>query len=158
MARRRLIVALGSPHGDDAVAWHVARALPARGIPAGELREAASPARVLDWLADLDELHVVDACRADGPVGRLHCWSWPVSPPDLSRARWTSHGLSPLDALRLAATLGALPPHVTIWGIEIDSPLPGEALSPALQRQLPTVVDQLANHLTHKTSISPTPS
>lgn len=78
----RLFVAVGSPHGDDRVAWEIADLL--NSGCAGELRvrKAAAPIDMIDWLKDVSELHIIDACEGGGVPGEILRCSWHTEASD----------------------------------------------------------------------------
>src|SRR5579885_1569269 len=74
----RLIVGLGSPHGDDQAGWRVISALHARGFPVTSARAASTPADIWNWCRSDHDLTICDA-NADGhPAGTLRSIVWPT--------------------------------------------------------------------------------
>ncbi|MFO0845877.1 MAG: hydrogenase maturation protease [Gemmataceae bacterium] len=134
---RVLVAGLGSPHGDDQVGWVVAGQLGGihAEVQALALRE---PVTLLDHLGRCERLIVVDACRGGGPPGLSRRLHWPLEgrPAPLR----SSHGFDVLSLLKLAESLGRLPPVVVIFAVEADSCQPGEGLSPAVCKALPRLV------------------
>ena len=140
----KLIVGVGSPHGDDQAGWLTAEFL-MRDCPENEsgsppasrvlTRRAAVPADILHWVEDVDSLHIIDARQDSPPVGRLTRLRWPDSQITETGIRQT-HGLGVPDVLRLADTLGHLPTEVIIWAISGSSFLanspPGKNLAAAI--------------------------
>ena len=122
-ALRDLLVGIGSPHGDDAMGWIVADAA-SRRCPANiDVRTAAVPLDLLDWLDGVDALHVVDACLGDGSRGDLTRWAWSELADcnsDETPFQGT-HGFDLVSVLRLAEKLGRLPSEVVVWGIEVGN-------------------------------------
>ncbi len=148
---RTVVVGIGSPHGDDRAGWVIADALArhmerAAGRSAGasgvEVRKAATPADLLDWLDGADRLLVCDAVCGAGAPGTLHRWHWPD--PRIGQVRSAgSHDFGLAATLELAARLGRLPAEVVIWGIEAgQSELHGE-LSPDVAKSLPELIKQV---------------
>lgn len=139
------VLGLGSPHGDDAVGWHVvARLRQHPGLPADV--HALEPSRLLDHVDDCRRLILVDACQSDQPLGTLVRLQWPAASLRAQR-RHSSHALGLGDALALAETLGRLPPCVIFWGVEISRCGPGEELSPAVYRALPQLAHRVLEEL-----------
>lgn len=153
MAGRILFVGIGSAHGDDQVGWCVAAELAARRVGCLDVRRAAHPAEVLDWLGAVEQLAVCDGCLTDAPPGTLLRWDWPTE--ELRRARfWGSHDLSLTAVLELAEQLGALPQRVTVWGISIARAEPGEELSAALAAAIPQIVEKIAQRLEQSSELT----
>jgi hydrogenase maturation protease len=112
------VVGCGSPRGDDAVAWEVIRQLGDSGLAAGvELHVVEGGDQLLDRLDGRGTLVLIDAISSGARPGSIHRFDWPGLPIESLRPGST-HDLGPGEALRLAATLGLLPPQATVWGIE----------------------------------------
>jgi len=147
MSGKTLFVGIGSPHGDDAAGWCVARGLAdratARRAATGiDVRSATTPADLLDWLAGVDTLDVCDAVSCQAAPGSLHRWRWPD--PALTSARFGgSHDLSLTAALTLAEQLGHLPRQVRVWGIAASECGELAPLSAAVAAAVPAIVAQI---------------
>lgn len=148
MSRRKLFVGLGSPQGDDQVGWLVARELQARCMPDWDIRQAASPADLLDWIDDVDTLVLCDACRSDGAPGEVFQWRWPDVPARAIRSV-SSHGLRLSEVLALAGQLGKLPARVEVIAVEVSSCEPGGALTAAVAAAVPRVAALLQDGCNH---------
>jgi hydrogenase maturation protease len=114
-----LFVGLGSPHGDDQVGWLVAERLDAGPPPGWAVRRATVPLDLFDWLGGIGRLVLCDACTGGGRPGQLHRWRWPDATIAGLLRPLGSHDFGLQDVLRLADTLGELPPETVLWGIEI---------------------------------------
>lgn len=115
---RRLIVGLGSPHGDDSVGWKVADTLLSLRIAETLVRRAHVPLDLLDWIHESDDLILCDALVSPDHSGQVQHWKW----PDPLFAQCTaagSHDYGLPQVLELAATLGRLPSRVTLWTISV---------------------------------------
>lgn len=153
--KQRLLVGLGSHHGDDQAGWQLVEAIgKTSSIP---IRQAAIPADLLHWLDGVDELFLCDACQGSEPIGSLHCWEYRAdSQPlegilknvELLRST-SSHHLGLAAVLEWAQSLGLLPKRVTIWAIEGRSFGAGQLISEELTRQMPELVNQFVSELTH---------
>ncbi len=115
----RLVVGIGSPHGDDQAGWLVASELQRRLVSPSETlacRLAKSPSDLLDWLEDVTHLIVCDSYDSPTELGELRLWHWPAD--RLLRTRSSSsHQLGLLNVLDLATNIGRLPSRVEIWAI-----------------------------------------
>ncbi|MBN8627971.1 MAG: hypothetical protein J0M17_21035, partial [Planctomycetes bacterium] len=67
--RRVLVVGVGSDFGDDRVGPYVVDRLATRIPACCDLRKARTPGDLLDRMEQVEELHVVDACRGAGLPG-----------------------------------------------------------------------------------------
>jgi hydrogenase maturation protease len=127
------ILALGSPHGDDRVAWHVADSLQRDDRLVGTVHKIASPWDVIDHLQSVNRLVVLDACRSGAPIGAivrrkehdLH---------EIPEGCRSTHGGQIADALRMARALGKHCDDVLFLGVEIETPSGGEKMSDAACR------------------------
>ncbi|HEX6523409.1 MAG TPA: hydrogenase maturation protease [Streptosporangiaceae bacterium] len=95
---------------------------------AGRIREAALPdvgvilmdgdqLALLDAWADADDVYVVDAVCSGSPPGTVFCFDAADPLPARFGHRGT-HTFSLADVVELARALGALPAHLTGYGIE----------------------------------------
>lgn len=143
------VVGVGSPHGDDAVAWEVIRRLRELlgELPGVEWATVDGGQRLLDLLDGRGMLILVDALAGDGTPGTIHRLDWPD--PRLAGLRpGSTHDLKPAQALQLAGALGVLPPVVTIFGIEARAFGPQEELSRAVADAVPELVRWIAEQVT----------
>ena len=129
------VIALGSPHGDDQVAWQLAERLRACRDPEIDPISLNDPLRICDHLEGCDRLIVIDACVGTGEPGMLSRLEWP-DPRILVRHAHSSHGFGVAGALQLAERLGRLPPTVVLFAVEIAQCTPGGSLSDVLENVL----------------------
>ncbi|MBL8822343.1 MAG: hydrogenase maturation protease [Planctomycetia bacterium] len=151
----RLLIGLGSHHGDDQVGWKLAEDLGRLAdLP---FRQAAIPAGLLHWLNGVDQLYVFDACQSGGTPGQVYRWQCGahgqflegIIPGVKSLRSMNTHQLSLPDTLSLAHRLEMLPRRVVIWGIEGKSFETGQPLSSEITALLPDILRQLASELDH---------
>lgn len=151
--KKRLLVGLGSHHGDDQAGWQLVEAISRHSsIPT---RKAAIPADLLHWIEGVDELYLCDACRSTGYAGSLHRWEYRSESQPLQNIlkdveilrSSSSHHLSLAGVLEWAQSLGILPKRVVIWAIEGRNFAAGQVLSEELFRQMPTLIEQLVSEL-----------
>ncbi|MCA9184058.1 MAG: hydrogenase maturation protease [Pirellulaceae bacterium] len=124
MSTRKLVYGLGSSHGDDRAGWDVVcglrEKLSREATNTGEivLREIVDPLVVLEgepaahWV-------VIDAARSGRVPGRVWRREWNREMSREARTWFASHRVPLGDVLQVAASLGRIPPRVTLWGIEI---------------------------------------
>lgn len=147
-ARNILVVGIGSAHGDDQVGWRIADGLRTEADVA--VRTASVPMKLLDWLDEVSELHVIDACEADGAPGDLLRIEWPGDFPSGNSPQCRgSHDFDVAAVLKLAERLGRLPEDVTVWAIVGRHFDQGQPLSSAVAAKLPGCVDLIRKELTN---------
>jgi len=149
------VIGVGSPHGDDAVAWHLIERLRPRGL-AARIHCVATPAELLHWVRHDENLLLVDGCRTGQTPGAILRFAWPH--PALRG--WTagatsSHGLALPDVLGLLEALGRLPPQVVIYGVEVGSWEPGSAPGQAIAEALDELERRVWHEITRGTEPSP---
>jgi hydrogenase maturation protease len=139
---RRVVIGIGSAHGQDAIGWRIVECLGRLGIDDVACEFARTPSEILDRCEGIDSLHLVDACI--GPEsGRLHQLQWPDE--RIVSLRWTStHGIDVPGALQLATELGMLPASVTIWVMECEGNLIEGAWSSAWTQRIETAANRIA--------------
>ena len=138
---RRLIVGVGSAHGDDQIGWTVLDILENRALSMARFRKVVKPIDMLDWLGDCDELIIIDG--VEGIIDEsLQCWGWPNS--QLSDAlNGGTHGLGLNQVLELAEELLLLPKCVTIVGVPVSECRPIDNLSASLDKSLITIIERI---------------
>ncbi|MBL8849015.1 MAG: hydrogenase maturation protease [Planctomycetaceae bacterium] len=140
--RRLTVLALGSSHGDDEAAWHVAELLKSDPAFAGRCVSLASPWDVLPYLQTGGAIAIVDACQSGAASGSIH--RWPARGlPSHRGTRTSSHGGSLNEAFGLATSLGCDLSNVVVFGIEVESVEPGTGVSVAVRQAAETLAQQL---------------
>jgi len=139
-------VGIGSPHGDDQIGWIVVRELAAAMRDEIEVHQATQPAELLDWLEEVHQLVICDACLTGGAAGEIHRWVWPTDSL-ATHKRAGSHDLSLPFVLSLAERLGKLPPRVVVWGIELGDASPGAAISSSLRSAVSQIISRMIGEL-----------
>ena len=139
------ILGIGSPSGDDQAGWLTVDALLAAGMQSTtvDIQKLDRPsANLIGLLDNAARVILIDAMQSDAPVGHIRHFGaddWPAYRHGLS-----SHGLGVLDALALARALGSLPSRIDLYGIEIGSANPGEAVASAVRAAAHQVARQIA--------------
>jgi hydrogenase maturation protease len=146
MAKRTLLVGLGSPHGNDCIGLRIAEGVARLMSADADLFVATTPAALFDRIRSAERLVVFDACLSGASPGTLHRWKWPTE--QLERTRFVgSHDLSLPSVLALAEQLGGLPTETFIWGVAVEMADPGSSISPELEAAIPGIVDQICKTL-----------
>ena len=128
---------------DEGVGVHVIRALKKdEALPRNiEIIDGGTAALdVLQSLADVDKLIVVDAVRGGDEPGAIYRFS----PEDISEKRsefLSLHQLGLLEALKMAGMLGTVPREIVIVGIQPEDVSPGLEPSPEIKRRIPEAVE-----------------
>ena len=125
---QNLIYGVGSPNGDDQIGWIVVEKIRSR-LPEGwNAKWGLVPMDLLNHLECVCELHIVDACEGEEAIGTVHRVEWPGQKL-VTKSVATSHDFALSMTLELAASLGILPLHVTIWGIVGKRFAPSDSIS-----------------------------
>ncbi|WP_062460753.1 hydrogenase maturation protease [Demequina soli] len=145
-ANRVLVVGLGSPdRGDDAVGSVVAERLARLDLDAVDVVTREDPTALVQLWADHGAALIIDAVASGNPPGRLHIREVGDSGEPLPTSAFTaagrggSHAFGLAGAVELARTLGTLPAHVTVVGVEAKSFGFGP-MSPEIQEGLDAAV------------------
>lgn len=174
---KTLVVGIGSPHGDDQAGWKVIEQLELRRLPGVELRRAAVPHDLIDWIGEHSELHIIDGCansdragHSDGQgherfsmVGDAHGGVRSLQFKDskqVASATTTlerplqlrsvgSHQIDVFAVLKLAACLDLLPESVVVWAIPGEQFSPYTVLTALCERAINGCVEQLSRELEH---------
>ncbi|WP_062385057.1 hydrogenase maturation protease [Demequina iriomotensis] len=124
-AGRVLVVGLGSPdRGDDAVGPAVAERLAALGMDGVDVVTREDPTQLVQLWAGHGAALVVDAVASGRSPGTLHIREVGDAGEPLPTHAFTaagrggSHAFGLAGAVELARTLGTLPAHVTVVGVE----------------------------------------
>ncbi len=162
---RTLLVGFGSPHGDDQVGWAVADSVVTHDRLRShvDVRKAAVPLDLLDWLEGVRRLHVCDAYHDPSLPGAMRRWEWTAEtetskPADMFREFVRlrcggSHGFGLIETLDLAASLERLPRQIVVWGTAGSNFASGAPISTAIRQALPDIVDTIVNELDHARNV-----
>lgn len=161
-ASARLVVGIGSSHGDDQAGWLVADLLQqqldrAQGVlPDCRIRKAAVPLDLLHWLDGVAELIVCDACVSEDPdagvqtlrltlddSGHLQA-GLRTGTPEAPRG---SHGFGVMEVLRLLQKTRGCLPVTTLWLIPGKSYSPGSEVSEAVLEAVIQVAQEVERFL-----------
>jgi hydrogenase maturation protease len=121
--------------------------------PGVELHTVEGGYQLLDRFDGCGTLVLVDAISSGAAPGAIQRFEWPDLPIESLRPGST-HDLGAGVALRLAATLGLVPPRVVVWGIEGEQFEPGAGLSPAVAAAVPELVQCILQELDHARDVA----
>jgi hydrogenase maturation protease len=132
-AEHPAVIALGSPHGDDQIAWTIADRLSADPAFHGSCTRVTSPWDVIPHIPTDRPTIIIDACRSGAPAGTIHR-VMAQELPDQPGMSASTHGSTLEDALGLAESLGYDLSQVAIYAIEMEACQPGAPVSEAARR------------------------
>ena len=158
---RTMVVGIGSPNGDDQAGWRVIDLLSSRVTDVCELRQAKVPHELIDWIDDVDVLHVVDANEAsenDSAVSRYHVVADDhdvalLSTQDgqvatMPRLRSNnSHQMDLRSVVQLARQLEKLPDEINVWTVPGREFGPSETVNAACQAQIRCCAEMIEQEL-----------
>lgn len=102
--------------------------------------------KLIDVLGGFDRLHVVDACRGGDEPGTIIRRAWPISFWKSARCGGT-HDFDLPEVLTLAEQMHALPPQVTIWGIQVTEDVAPDDFRRPLSPPVVDAVDRLLQRI-----------
>ncbi|MEM9659990.1 MAG: hydrogenase maturation protease [Planctomycetota bacterium] len=132
----KLLVGLGSPHGDDQIGWSLVKALQFHREAGVAAVMISQPSELLDHLHGCEALVVVDACSSGHSPGTIERLEWPDERIACCDAHST-HGFSIAAALSVADRLQRLPRRVVLYVVEAGACNVGQGLGTALVSVLP---------------------
>ncbi|HUG69251.1 MAG TPA: hydrogenase maturation protease [Pirellulaceae bacterium] len=142
MQQQKLVIGVGSPHGDDAVGWRVVDQL-ATNVPATVQAVAVrEPTQILPHLADAERVWIIDGSRSGGRPGAITRLEWHAGCL-LGDSRASSHGCGVDDVLRLSSALGYPASNVVIYAIELSETKPATPLTPEVAAAVTEVTQRI---------------
>lgn len=134
----RLVIGIGNPfRGDDAAGLAVARRI--RNVAAEE--RTTGTYDLMELWRDADDVVIVDAMRSGAPPGSVRVFDADIPLPAEMFA--STHTVGLREAVEMARTLGRLPAHLTIYGIEVENVKPGFRMSSAVRRAVERVAAEI---------------
>ncbi len=133
-----LIIGVGNEfRSDDAAGIEAARRIQARAP--GMQVHWGEPIDLLDLLKADTETIIIDAVIGNGEPGTIHRIDVSNSPFP-AHLHASSHTLGIADVIELSRTLGRLPKHITVYGIEAGAVKVGTEITPAVWDAIDDVV------------------
>jgi hydrogenase maturation protease len=136
-----LIIGVGNEYrGDDGVGPAVIRAL-AGTQPAevGMIVQAGEALPLINAWMDAELVILIDAVAARGRPGKIHRIDARETSLPAHFLACSTHDFGVAAAIELARTVGLLPPHVILYGVEGQDFAPGAGLSSPVARAVRTV-------------------
>jgi hydrogenase maturation protease len=128
MQQHKLVIGVGSPHGDDAVGWRVVEQLAAFVPSTVQAIAVREPTQLLPHLVHAERVWIVDGSRGGGRTGAITRIEWNAGCL-LGDSRASSHGYGVDNVLRLSSALGYLARSVVIYAIELSETQPATPLT-----------------------------
>lgn len=114
------IIGVGSPFGDDAIAYQVIECLKEESLPAIDLHYYDRPGwHLLECMKPFNTVHLVDAIVSGNPPGTLHRYE-DIHTFEQHQNLLSSHSFGLAETLLLGEVLDELPAKLIIHGIEIS--------------------------------------
>ena len=178
---RMMVAGLGSPNGDDQAGWRVIDLLTTQIAEVCQLRQAKVPHELIDWIGDIDELHVVDACLADDDQSNVSKYQLASDDHEVwlrrtvadrgtttggavgdkrDRAKLTrlrsnsSHLIDFASVMQLARQLNKLPSSVTVWTVPGRDFGPSGSVQPDCQIKIAECAEAIAGEISNSLSRS----
>lgn len=138
---KRLIVGIGSPHGDDQVGWRIAERLPSIVSPQTTCRKVSTPIDILALVDGVDQLVIIDSLNTNDET-LVRRWNWPLE--SLGDVSWRgTHDWGVIATLQLGEQLKLLPNSIELWGISGLEYQPGAPLSAKLSSSFENIVTEI---------------
>jgi hydrogenase maturation protease len=137
-----LVIGVGNRwRRDDGVGPWVADRLREQGLPV--LEHSGEGAGLIAAWSEARSVIVVDATTSGSPIGTLHRLDAVAAELPRNFFRYSSHLFGLAEAISTARTLGRLPPHLIVHGIEGGDFGFGETLSPEVAAAAATTVQRI---------------
>lgn len=132
---RALVIGVGNRYrSDDAAGLLVTDELKARLPNSFEIIEQSGDgAELIEWWRDAGRVFIIDAVFSGAAPGTI--FRYDANSGSVPRAHFecSTHAFGIAEAVELARSLGRLPSHLIIYGIEGESFASGTAVSPAVE-------------------------
>ncbi|WP_131795000.1 hydrogenase maturation protease [Fluoribacter gormanii] len=146
------VLGIGSPFGDDQAGWKVAAELKQQIVihphiaPNLLIESHDRPGvRLIELIRGFNTIFIVDAVKSDSAIGTIHRFDRDALLD--SEPRFSTHGISILQALQLANALNELPANLLFYGIEIDAISLDETLSAHVEQAIKDLTRLLLNEI-----------
>lgn len=144
-----VVIGVGNPlRGDDGVGLAVAAALEDRVPPGVAIIPCEQePSRLLDAWDGAQGAIVVDAAASGEEPGSVRRFDAGETPVPAGVFRSSTHAFGVGEAIELARTLGRLPRHVLVYGVEGGRFAAGEPLTPPVEAAVAEVAAAVLSDL-----------
>ncbi len=146
------VLGIGSPFGDDQAGWKVAEALKQQlsihlhRAPRICIESHDRPGvRLIELIRGVNTVIIIDAVKSDSVIGTIHRFQKDTLLD--TENRFSTHGISILEALQLADALNELPANLLFYGIEIGTITVNATLSQRVEKAIADLARQLKNEM-----------
>ncbi len=144
-AKMKIIAVGNSLYGDDGVGEAVLNAL--SDLPEMEsvdLIDGATDALgLIDYFTDTSHVIIIDAAYMDTKPGTVQVFGFDQVDMMIKNDHLSLHGISLAETFEIARMAEALPPKITIIGIEPEQLNIASGLSPAVAQAVPVAVSKI---------------
>jgi hydrogenase maturation protease len=146
---RIVVLGVGNEYrSDDGAGLAVAKVVATRAPSDVRVLECEQePSRLIDAWEDAELAVVVDAVASGATPGTVHRFDASEAPIPSGVFRSSTHAFGVGDAIELARTLGRLPRHVVVFGVEGDVFGAGSGLSPLVEEAVEPTADAVLAEL-----------
>ena len=144
-----IVIGVGNEYrGDDGVGILVARRLQELFLAKiNVLEKSGEGAALIDSWKGASWVMLVDAVHSGAPPGTIHRFDAHAAQIPTGFFHYSTHAFSVAEAIELARSLGQLPPHLIVCGIEGESFAAGVGLSHAVEQAIERVVGRAATEV-----------
>lgn len=122
----------------------VARRIDAiKGHGVDVIEQSGEGTSLMDVWTGADRVCIVDAVSSGATPGSIHCLDASKESIPSKYFSCSSHNFGVAEAIELARTLGQLPRHLLLFGIEGKNFQPGETLSPEVEQAVERVINEI---------------
>lgn len=142
------ILGIGSPFGDDQAGWRVAEFLKQElfSDPLLTIESHDRPGvRLIELMNNASTVFLIDAVKSGALPGTIHRLK-NNEIYDLN-TMISTHDMGVAQALELGRSLNALPEHIILYGIEIDSVEWNVVISAPVARSIKNVVELIKDEI-----------
>ena len=144
-----MIIGVGNLYrSDDAVGILIARKLQDMVPDCVSIKELIGEGTsLIDSWQGYDRVYVVDAVSSGASSGSIHRMDASREPIPAKFFSCSTHDFGVAEAIEMARTLGQLPRHLQLFGIEGKNFQPGEKLSAEVEQAMVLLTDEVLQHV-----------
>ena len=112
------------------------------------IKATGEPTGLIELLSGTDQVILIDALATQGREGTIHRFDASEEPlPAEFFTTYSTHSMGVNEAIEMARALGNLPSKTIVYGIEACHFEPGDSMSPAVQSQLPRLLQGIRKEI-----------
>lgn len=149
MTESILIIGVGSPYRcDDSVGLEILKQLRHHDLTNVHLMERSGEGSdIMDIWQNYDHVILVDAVQSNSKPGTIHRIDAKEEKVPTDFFHYSTHAFGVAEAVEMARTLGELPNHVVIYGIEGKDFDIGKKMSPEIEHSADKVVHKIIDEI-----------